>query len=98
MLYKNLPRGQLIWKLPLRLVLDSITAWKSLLTGNTIYFAAIWNAHLGFINWCLFKQQESVMPVNRGTVLKGWFKGSIVWAYFVRGKTKFSEIMRSEPV
>jgi GT2 family glycosyltransferase len=38
MLCKNLPLNELIWKLPFRIVLDSISAWKGLLTGDVWFF------------------------------------------------------------
>ncbi len=45
MLYKNLPPGQLLWKLPLRLALDAVTAWKGLFAGDGTYFIAVLKAH-----------------------------------------------------
>jgi GT2 family glycosyltransferase len=98
MLFKNLPLQQLLWKLPLRLVLDGLVAWKGLLTGNGSYFMAVLKAHLGFVQWCLFKQKQRIMPVNKSGALHGWLNKSIVWAYFIQGKRKFSEIMGHKPV
>lgn len=98
MLFKNLPRQQLVWKLPLRLSLDALAAWKSLFTGDTAYFMAVLKAHLGFIRWCLFKQKLSIRPVSKTGILQGWFNKSIAWAYFVQGKRKFSEIVGNKPV
>ena len=98
MLFKNLPRQQLFWKLPLRLLLDVITAWKGLLAGEGAYFIAILKAHTGFAKWVFFKQHISTMPVSRTGLLRGWLNKSIVWAYFVRGKRKFSEIILHKPV
>src|SRR5258708_12961442 len=65
MLAKNLPPGQLAWKIPFRFFLDSISAWKSLFAGEGIYFAAILEAHLAFIKWVLFKRKQSVFPKKR---------------------------------
>jgi hypothetical protein len=36
MMAKNLPAGQLAWKIPLRFLLDSISAWKSLFAGEGV--------------------------------------------------------------
>ena len=93
MLAKNLPLGQLIWKMPLRLLLDVISAWKSLLAGEAIYFWAILEAHFGLCKWFLFKRKYSVFPQQRGTGRQGWYRRSIVWQYFVGGKKTFTEIM-----
>jgi GT2 family glycosyltransferase len=98
MICKNLPRRQLFWKLPFRLALDALVAWKALLTGDGGYFTAVAKAHAGFVKWCLFKRRLSIMPVSRNGELQGWLNTSIVWAYFVRGKRKFSEIMGHKPV
>ena len=98
MLCKNLPRQQLLWKLPLRLLLDAITAWKGLLAGEGAYFIAILKAHAGFVKWLFIKQGAGWMPASRSGRLNGWLNKSIVWAYFVRGKRKFSEIIVHKPV
>ena len=98
MLYKNLPRQQLMWKLPLRLLLDIVTAWKGLLAGEGAYFMAILKAHAGFVKWVFFKQAAGWRPASRSGRLNGWLNKSIVWAYFVRGKRKFSEIIVHKPV
>jgi len=98
MLYKNLPRRQLFWKLPLRMLLDIVTAWKGLFAGEGAYFMAIVKAHTGFAKWVFFKRRLSTMPVSRSSPLNGWLNKSIVWAYFVRGKRKFSEIIAHKPV
>ena len=93
MLAKNLSVGELWWKIPLRIVLDAISAWKSLFAGQGTYFIAIIEAHGSFVHWLLFKRKKSVWPIIRNGNVQGWFSGSIVWQYFVRGKTKFSEIV-----
>lgn len=98
MLCKNMPRQQLLWKLPLRLLLDAITAWKGLLAGEGAYFIAILKAHAGFVKWLFIKQGAGWMPASRSGRLNGWLNKSIVWAYFVRGKRKFSEIIVHKPV
>ncbi|MEP7278067.1 MAG: glycosyltransferase family 2 protein [Bacteroidota bacterium] len=99
MLSKNLPRKQLVWKLPLRMGMDALAAWKALLTGNGVYFIAVLKAQLGFLYWCLFYRKQSVMPASRKKgPLQGWTNKIIVWEYFVRGKRKFSEIMQHKAV
>ncbi len=98
MLCKNLPTQQLIWKLPCRLALDGIVAWKNLFSGDAEFFMAVIKAHIGFVHWCLFTRRLSPMPDNKKGKLRGMVTGSIVWAYFIQGKRKFSEIVRSKAV
>jgi GT2 family glycosyltransferase len=96
MMAKNLPMGQLLWKMPLRFLLDSISAWKSLFAGEAVYFWAILEAHLAFIKWMIFKRGQSVFPKSRQGALRGWYSGSVVWQYFVKGKKTFGEIVKGK--
>ncbi|HEY8397597.1 MAG TPA: glycosyltransferase family 2 protein [Flavihumibacter sp.] len=93
MLAKNLPWYVALWKIPFRFLLDSISAWKSLFEGQGIYFKAILEAHIGFIGWLLIRRKRSVFPISKKGQVKGWYKGSVVWAHFIRGKKHFSEIV-----
>jgi GT2 family glycosyltransferase len=96
MMAKNLPAGERMWKIPVRFLLDSISAWKSLLAGEGVYFMAILEAHLAFLKWVTFKRKESVFPQKKGGKLQGWYAGSVVWQYFVVGKKTFSEIVKGK--
>ena len=96
MLAKNLPIGQSLWKIPFRLLLDAVSAWKSLFAGQAIYFRAIFKAHLAFTKWLLFRKKMSVFPTIRGGRISGWFPKSIVWAHFVKGKKTFREIVEGK--
>jgi GT2 family glycosyltransferase len=93
MLCKNLPAGSLLWTLPARISLDAISAWKSLFAGEGTYFIAVLNAHLSFAKWLLMDWNQSIFPARKKAPLEGWFRGSIVWRHFVKGRTKFSEIV-----
>jgi GT2 family glycosyltransferase len=111
MLAKNLPLGQLMWKMPFRFFLDSISAWKSLFAGEGVYFVAIAEAHLAFVKWLVVGRKKSVFPGKRRQIkrslrgegspgkersLGGWYSRSIVWQYFVAGKKTFTEIMKGK--
>ena len=65
MLYKNLPWSEKWWKIPFRIFLDTISAWKGLLTGDGGYFLAILRGHLSFYRWILFRRNQSVFPVKK---------------------------------
>ena len=94
MLYKNLPWSQKWWKIPFRIFLDSVSAWKGLLVGDGGYFLAILRAHLSFVKWMLFKKSESVFPEKRRGQLSGLYKGNLVWEHFVKGKKYFSQLIK----
>jgi GT2 family glycosyltransferase len=98
MLAKNLPLRRLWWILPCRLALDAIAAWKNLLAGDASFFAAVIKAHIAFVEWCIFRRHPSVVPAAKTAPVQGWLNSSIVWAYFVQGKRKFSEIVADKPV
>lgn len=96
MMAKNLPMGQLAWKIPFRFFLDTISAWKSLLAGEGVYFLAVLEAHFGFLKWLFFKRKQSVFPIRKEGNVQGWYGHSIVWQYFVSGKKTFSEIVNGK--
>jgi hypothetical protein len=87
--------GRAIWTIPSRILLDIISAWKSLLSGEVVYFGAIMEAHLALVKWMLFKRRQSVFPKNRKGKLQGWFSGSIVWKHFILGKKTFRDITKN---
>lgn len=91
MITKNMPWSQLWWKLPLRLALDAVSAWKELLAGKGGYWMAVYNAHVAFCEWALSRRKNNKM---RFPQLETVYKGSVVWQYFIKKKKKFSEIVK----
>jgi len=94
MLYKNLPWSQKWWKIPFRIFLDSVSAWKGILNGYGGYFLAILRAHLSFTKWMLFQKSQSVFPQKRSGELKGLYRGNVVWQHFAKGKKYFSQLIK----
>ena len=94
MLYKNLPWSQKWWKIPFRIFLDTVSAWKGLLSGDGGYFIAILRAHLSFYKWILFRRGQSVFPVKRAGKLYGIYEGNVVWQHFAKGKKYFSQLIK----
>jgi GT2 family glycosyltransferase len=93
MLSKNLPLSKKIWVMPARNLLDGISAWKGLLSGDGGYFIAILRAQLAFIKWWLFYKKKSVFPEHRNKPLMGFLKKNMAWQHFVKKKKAFSEIV-----
>ena len=96
MLYKNWPWRVKWWKLPVRIALDAVSAWKGLLGGQAGYFKAVVRAHLAFVKWVVFQQQKSVFPLRKTGSLTGVYSGNLVWQYFVRKRRFFGEIVRNK--
>ena len=96
MLAKNLPVSTVVWKLPFRMLLDVLSAFRALVSGDGGYFLAVWKAHFHFVGWLLSDKKQSVFPVKIDGKLYGWYNGSVVWAYFIRKKKTFLEIIDSK--
>ena len=93
MLSKNLPLSKKIWVMPVRNLLDGVSAWKGLINGDGGYFIAILRAQLAFIKWWLFYKKKSVFPEHRNNPLMGFLKKNMAWQHFVKKKKAFSEIV-----
>ena len=78
--------------MPVRGLLDAISAWKGLLSGDGGYFIAILRARLAFMKWWLFYQKKSVFPVTKKGNLSGYLQKNMVWQHFAKKKKAFSEI------
>lgn len=96
MMAKNMPWTEKFWKIPFRLILDAISAWKGLLKGEGGYFLAILRAHFAFYKWILFNQKRSIFPVIKNRELSGILNKNLVWLHFVLKKKYFSEIIQNK--
>jgi GT2 family glycosyltransferase len=93
MLAKNYPSSTALWKIPFRICLDMASALRGLLSGDRAYFVAILKAHFHFFGWLCFHKKRSVFPATKGLKPAGSYNGSVAWAYFIRKKDRFSEIV-----
>jgi len=93
MLSKNLPGSSALWKIPARVVLDMIAAWKALLEAKPGVFISILKAHIYFIKWFLTDRKRSVFAYPKTYEVLGWYRGSAVYQYFIKGKKTFSQIV-----
>jgi len=96
MLYKNLPWYKAITVIPFRLGLDAVAAYRAIFKGDAGFFAAVVRSHVQFVLWILFHQKKSVFSKNKMLVSTGFYKGSVVWDYFVQQKKTFSEIVNNK--
>lgn len=94
LLLKNLPAKRLIIVFLLRILLDYIAAIKFLLEGGYKDFIAVVKAHFSFYlsiqkNWRKRKK-------NPHLIVKGVYKRSIVWDYYIMGKSKFYQLNQKD--
>ena len=93
MLFKNLSFSERIWKIPLRLILDNVTAFKALVKGQSDVFIAIESAHFNFIKWIFSHRSKNNYPKIKMNRLSGVYNGSVVWQYFINKKKTFYQII-----
>ena len=93
MLTKNLPFAEKIWKIPLRIMLDLIAAYRFLIDGNFSAFISIASAHLHYAGWILTGKKAGKLSSIKMKNLIPVYDGSIAWQYFVKHKKTFSEII-----
>ncbi len=100
MLVKNLPAGRLLWLLPIRLALDTLAALRELLIGKPAMASAAirggWNTLPKIVYWrnraveSLAKEQACKIGPDR-TRKAGWYRGSVVWQVFIRGRKNWGD-------
>jgi GT2 family glycosyltransferase len=93
MLAKNLPFLEAAWKIPVRLMLDAISAYKSIFAGEATYFIAVLKAHAGFVMWMLTAKKSKPFKRTGVVFLYGLYHKSVIWKHFVNGKNSFAEII-----
>ena len=99
LLLKNEDTSSLIWKIPLRLILDGVAGLKFLLGGNLSSFWAVIRAHFAFYGRFtsllhkrkMFKAQLKDLSIGSINT-SGRYNKSIVTKYFLTGKKKFSDL------
>lgn len=90
LLYKNLPPAEIPRVFILRFLLDIIASLKFLSEGYFKDYLAVFKAYIAFYTSLpTNKIKRSGIPHRKVT---GIYPGSLVWAYYVKGKRKFSEL------
>ncbi|MEP6684255.1 MAG: glycosyltransferase family 2 protein [Parafilimonas sp.] len=94
MLLKNFTLLEALWKIPLRILLDWLFAFKSLFQKDVPSFAAVFKAHAGILKWIGIQYTYQRLPSKKIKRLPGVYAGSLIWAYFIQKKKHFSEIIK----
>jgi GT2 family glycosyltransferase len=94
MMSKNLEFFESLWKIPVRIFLDWIAAFKALvIDGNFSTFISIASAHLHYMEWFFTGKRGKKLPKLKMKKMKPVYQGSIAWQYFRKKKKTFSEII-----
>lgn len=93
MMAKNMGTGEAIWKIAFRLLLDTVSAFKSLFAGEGKYFLAVFRAHVAFFRWLWVVGRGDDLLPGKQVKGRGYLGKSVVWAHFIGGKKRFSEIV-----
>ena len=94
-LLKNFTIAEALWKIPSRILLDWLFAFKSLLQKDPASFKAIFKAHADVLKWMRAKHHYQKIPAKKITNIPGVYVGAIIWAYFIKGKKHFSQIVKT---
>jgi hypothetical protein len=94
MLYKNSAPNELVGSMLQRLLLDGVAGLHFLAAGQFRHFQAVIRAHFSFYGKLSYwrKQRETARPKLRVSERPGVYNGSLVWAYFAKGKREFREL------
>ncbi len=92
MLYKNLPVGQLVPILLLRMVLDGVSALAFLKEGHLADIGAILRAHGDFYRALPRLRQQRRALQQSSTYRVQLYSGSLIWQYFVRCRKTFGKL------
>ncbi len=87
LVYKNFSRAELMFKLPLRLLLDWVAALRFILSGQVDHAREIFRAHYFFIGKLqnLTRKRRLLSQAHKENTV-GRYGGSIVLDFFLRGK------------
>ncbi|MVN76964.1 glycosyltransferase [Hymenobacter sp. HMF4947] len=94
LLYKNSAPSELASAFARRLVLDWVAGLRFLLAANWPEAQAVGRAHMHFFQKLSYWQQRRRLAKPRLLVGQraGTYAGSAVWAYFLQGKKRFSDL------
>ncbi len=86
MIIKNLPRNELVIKLPIRIVLDWLAAIKFLFEGKWKHTFSVLKAHLTIV----FSIRRTLK--KRTIVSKPYWKELLIWEYYLKGNKRFTDL------
>lgn len=93
MITKNY-QGNLAFKLFYRMILDGVAAVQYLVKRKFSFFTAIIKSHISFYKMLpkMLKKRRAFKPNSSIYNPKGFYKGSILWAYYFKKIKKFTQL------
>jgi hypothetical protein len=91
-LLKNLPARILIWKFPIRIMIDYIAIMKFILTGAFGDAQAVLLAHLHVAANGIKQLRKRPAKQQDPALLRGYYKGMILFDYHVLRRRRFSDL------
>jgi len=95
---KNLPFWRAFWVISIRFIMDLLALFRFLMEGKRKDAWAVSRAHQSFV-LSLFEKVKGERQKAKGNAVqntKGIYRGSIVWDFFVKKKTHFTDLDPSE--
>lgn len=94
MMVKNMHGSRLLPVLFIRMVLDGIAGLHFITKGEFNFFMAVLKAHFSFYGRLpkVLKQRKELAPFRLKKQHKEIYPQSIIWAYYLKGVRKFSEL------
>jgi len=101
MIFKNYETQELIWKLPVRVLLENVAFIKAILQGKWkeafAIFRADWHFTLSlplqfkkrYDNWKIYSRNRIAISRVRKS---GYYSGSVVWQFFIRKQKEFRDL------
>lgn len=94
---RNFSSQRLFWVLPLRIMLDYASCLYYIVTKNPSFVMAVLQSHVSFFVMIprVIRYRLSLKLQRPGRTEKLLSPTSIYWEYFIKKKTRFSEIVRT---
>jgi len=94
LLYKNIPKDQLVPVFIIRFILDGVAALKFFLEGGFHDLIAVLEAHLYFYrNFGKLKKKRKMLEQNK---VSNIYRRNIAFDYFIGGKKKYTDLDQKE--
>ena len=94
LLYKNIPKDQLVPVFIIRFILDGVAALKFFFEGGFHDLIAVLEAHLYFYrNFGKLKKKRKMLEQNK---VSNIYRRNIAFDYFIKGKKKYTDLDQKE--